>query len=366
MSNQMKTNERGFSLVEALVTLVLLTVILLMLYELMIGSMRASMFVESRNDLEIYAQRTVNQIQATILQSRLMYEENTLGQGYRTLMFNSDLSWPVYSGSRLPLVNDLPNAIMQPDATGETYVGNSILLVRALEPVPVDFDHDSDGSTADIDFLVDRYRLEFYFLTLNPERSFNGSGTYLDLIRARSVDFADYFQLSSAFGGMTSTQATQVATNMRALPGSMTTAERQRLEVDGPIDQAWDPTVSAATAFFDMDNSGALTAANVTSLDLTKSSILPEFSGGRISGRLEYSICTNASTLVGGRYAPLGIQDIVPLFADESGTFPGGFEVKLVGPSGARVVWNRLVLCSEHMREIESQESVVITSAREF
>ena len=81
-----KLNERGFSLVEALVTLVLLTVILLMLYELMIGSMRASMFVESRNDLEIFAQRTVNDVQAAILQSRMMYQETGIGPGYRNLI----------------------------------------------------------------------------------------------------------------------------------------------------------------------------------------------------------------------------------------------------------------------------------------
>jgi prepilin-type N-terminal cleavage/methylation domain-containing protein len=362
-----KVNQRGFSLVEALVTLVLLTVILLMLYELMIGSMRASMFVESHNDLEIFAQRTVNEVQASILQSRMMYEEDALGTGYRTLIGNSDLGWPVYANSRLPVVDDSTGAIMQPDAAGDLFVGNSIILVRAMEPVPVDFDHDDDGGTPNIDFLVDRYRLEYYFLSLNTTRNFNRSGSFLDLIKAKSIDFADYFQLTSAFGGMNATQATQVATNMHNLPAGLTTAEATRLEVDGPIDQAWDPTVVAANAFFDMDTDGVFTAAAITALDLSKASILPEFGGGRISGKMEYSVCTNANVLVNGRYGPLGIQDIVPLFGDETGDeFPGGFEIKIVGPSGARVVWNRIVLCSEHMRELESQESVVITSAREF
>jgi prepilin-type N-terminal cleavage/methylation domain-containing protein len=366
-----KLGERGFSLVEALVTLVLLTVILLMLYELMIGSMRASMFVESRNDLEIFAQRTVNDIQAAILQSRIMYEETGIGPGYRTLLTNSDLDWSIYANSRLPIVDDSPGAIMEPDAGGDLFVGNSILLVRALEPVPIPFDHDEDGgaTTPNIDFLVDRYRLEFYFLTENSSRSFNGSGEFIDLMRARSVDFADYFQLSSAFAALSAAQQNQIADGMLDPLSFLTEAEATRLEVDGPIDQAWDPTVAVTNAFYDMDDAGVLTAVpgGLTSLDLRKRSMLPEFEGGRMSGKIEYSVCTNANTLVGGRYAPLGIQDIVPLFADETGNeFPGGFEIKSVGPSGARVVWNRLVLCSEHMREIDSQESIVITSAREF
>ena len=269
-----KLNERGFSLVEALVTLVLLTVILLMLYELMIGSMRASMFVESRNDLEIFAQRTVNDVQAAILQSRMMYQETGIGPGYRTLILNSDLGWAVYPNSRLPRVDNDPDAIMQPDADTELFVGNSVLLVRALEPVPVAFDHDEDGgaTTPNIDFLVDRYRLEYYFLSLNPNRRFNSTSSFLDLIRARTIDYADYFQLSSAFGALSAAQQNQIADAMLALPAGLTTAEATRLQVDGPIDQAWDPAVAAVNAFYDMDDAGERLPGTAPSLPMRMAS----------------------------------------------------------------------------------------------
>jgi len=375
-------SEKGFSLIEALVTLVILTVIILMLYELMISSMKATMFVESRNDLEMFAQRSVNSIQTALLQSRIIHQENPLGQAYRNLMIASDLSWPIYLDSRLPVADESAGALLDPDDSDDDFVGNEVLLVRALEPVPIMYDHDGDGgaATPEIPFLVDRYRLEFYFLTLNSARNFNGSGSFLDLIRATGPDFADYFQLSTTFPGLSAAQRTQIATGMANLPAGLTTDQRIRMEVDGPITQAWDPAIDPTAAppnnaFHDMDTSGNFSDVDITSLNLRKASMLPEFGGGRIGGKMEYSVAINSDTPLGdGRFGPLRIMDPVPLFGYKNINFPGGFEIKIIGPKGARSVWNRLVLCSENVRiqtggpgrEIDSQESVVISSAREY
>lgn len=385
MKVSVSNSEKGFSLIEALVTLVILTVVILMLYELMIGSMKATMFVESRNDLEIFAQRSVNAIQTATMQSRIIHQENPLGQAYRSLLVASDLQWPIYPDSRLPVADPNTSALLDPDTSSETFVGNEMLLVRALEPVPILYDHDNDGSvtTPDIPFYVDRYRLEFYFLSLNTGRNFNGSGSFLDLIKARGPAFADYFQLSTTFPGLSAAQRTQIAAGLAALvppggPGPLTEMERIRMEIDGPITQAWDPAKdptasSPNNAFYDIDGVGNFSAAVVTALDLKKQSMLPEFSKGKISGKMEYTVATNSDTPVGGgRFGPLNIMDQVPLFGYKSINFPGGFEIKIIGPTGARSVWNRLVLCSENIRigapgrEIDSEESVVISSAREY
>lgn len=379
MKVRFSNSEKGFSLIEALVTLVILTVIILMLYELMISSMKATMFVESRNDLEMFAQRTVNAIQTAMIQSRIIHEENALGQSYRNLMVASDLAWPIYLDSRLPVADESAGALLDPDDSDDDFVGNEVLLVRALEPVPIMYDHDGDGgaATPEIPFYVDRYRLEFYFLTLNTARNFNGSGSFLDLIQAKGPDFADYFQLSTTFPGLSAAQRTQIATGMANLPAGLTTDQRIRMEVDGPITQAWDPALdpNVDVAFHDMDTSGNFSDATVNSLNLKKGSILPEFGGGRIGGKMEYSVATNSDTPLGdGRFGPLRITDPVPLFGYKNINFPGGFEIKIIGPKGARSIWNRLVLCSENVRiqtggpgrEIDSQESVVISSAREY
>jgi type II secretory pathway pseudopilin PulG len=376
--NHNGNSEKGFSILEALVALAILTVIILMLYELMIGSMKATMFVESRNDLELYAQRTVNAIQTSMIQSRIIHQENPRGQAYRNLLIASDLNWAIYPDSRLPVADPASAAVLDPDTSSETFVGNEILLVRALEPVPILYDHDTDGGTPEIPFYVDRYRLEFYFLTENSARNFNRSGSFLDLIKAEGPDFADYFQLSTTFPGLTAAQRTQIAAGLAALPVGLTADERNRMEVDGPIIQAWDPTQDPTAAppdnaFYDIDGSGNFAPAVVTSLDLKKESMLPEFISGRISGKMNYSVASNSDSSIGsGRYGPLNIMDKVPLFGIKNINFPGGFEVKIIGPTGARTIWNRLVLCSENLRitgpgrDIESQESVVISSAREY
>jgi Prokaryotic N-terminal methylation motif len=386
MKFSVSNSEKGFSIIEALVTLVILTVVILMLYELMIGSMKATMFVESRNDLEIFAQRTVNAIQTATMQSRIIHQENPMGQAYRNLLIASDLQWPIYPDSRLPVADPNTSALLDPDTSSETFVGNEMLLVRAMEPVPILYDHDNDGGTTtpEIPFYVDRYRLEFYFLSLNSARNFNRSGSFLDLIHAKGPHFADYFQLSTTFPGLSAAQRTQIAAGLANLvppgggPGPLTEMERVRLEIDGPITQAWDPAQdpSAAppnNAFYDIDGAGNFSAAVVTTLDLKKASMLPEFSKGKISGKMEYSVATNSDTPIGGgRFGPLKIMDQVPLFGYKVINFPAGFEIKIIGPTGARSVWNRLVLCSENLRmggagrEVDSQESVVISSAREY
>jgi hypothetical protein len=323
------------------------------------------------------------------MQSRIIHQENPLGQAYRNLLVASNLSWPIYPDSRLPVADPDTSALLDPDSSSETFVGNQMMLVRAMEPVPIMYDHDSDGGvgTPDIPFYVDRYRLEFYFLTLNTARNFNGTGSFLDLIKAKGPDFADYFQLSATFPGLSAAQRTQIAGGLAALtaPDSLsdTPAEYQqkvRLEIDGPITQAWDPAQDPTAAppnnaFYDIDGVGNFNAAVVNALALKKQSMLPEFGGGRIGGKMEYSVATNSDTPLGdGRFGPLRIMDQVPLFGYKNINFPGGFEIKIIGPTGARSIWNRLVLCSENIRiqsggpgrEVESQESVVISSAREY
>lgn len=363
-----ESSEKGFSLLEALVTLLLLSVIIIMLYELMIGSLKASLFVESRNDLEVFAQRTVNAIQTTIIQSRLILTEDPTGNGpgYRSLLMNSGAG-PVMADTRLPLVDDSVNGGIKPDDSGETFVGNSLIVVRALEPVPVPYDHDDDSNTADINFLADRYRLEYYYLSERSERSFNGTGNFVDIWKTESEDFADFFQLNNL---PADPQLKNVAAGLHALPGTLSAAEIRRLGIDGPITRAWNPAEPYSSAFHDFDTDGLFTDVPNPTLTLKTKSMIPELLSGRVSGKMEYSICRNNNTQIGnGRFGPWGIPDIVPLFAQLDGSipdFPAGFEVKLVGPTGSRAVWNRLVLCSEHLKEIDSQESVIITSTREF
>ena len=339
----MREKERGFSIVEATVTLVLMLVAMAIFYDMMIGASRAGMFHESRNDLVVISQRAVNSIQTELSQSKFVFEENSLGTEYRNLFVNGlPVGVSVWAGSRLPIV-DAATGTLGPDPGLNgiaNRTGNSLMLARQLAPVAVAYDHDANALTPDVSFLVDRYEFQFYFLRANPARNFGNLGYYLDLVRAKSQIVADYIQLSG------------VGTNRAQLV--------QRILANTPITMAWDPGKAiAAPAFYTLAGDGALASASPTRFTVTTASLCPEFTGGRISGKMEYSVSLNTS-------ASMAMRDIVPLYATAGGTFPGGLEFQVVGAAGTRKIWTRLVLASWYANQFNSQQASVITSSHGF
>jgi hypothetical protein len=326
-----------------MLVLVLLTVSMAAVYEMMIGASRAGMFSESRNDLTLIGERAVNAIQTEVSQSKLIFEEDAVGTGYRTL-FTAGLpaAITVAPGSRMPIIDDANSTFGADPGPNSmaTRTGNSILLARQLSPVSVPYDHDANAATPDVNFLADRYQFQFYFLRKNTARSFGNFGYYLDLVQAKSQIVADYVQLS----GVTTNRA-QLLSRLNAATG---------------ITLAWDPGKAVATpAFYTVNAAGSLPAAAPTKFTVTTKSLVPEFAGGRIDGKMEYSVCLNSNT-------PIKIIDVVPMFATANGAFPGGLEFQIVGASGARKILARLVSASWYGNQYNSQQASVVTSSHGF
>lgn len=337
-----RRDERGFSLIEATITLLLLTVAMALFYEMIIGSLKASMFTESHNDLNVMGQRVTNGIHTEIAQARLVFQEDSTGTAYRSL-FTAALpsGVAVRSTSRMPIIDQTnttfgtdpgPNSI-----TNRT--GNSLILVRQLSPISVTWDHDANGATATIQFLADRFQFVYYFLRTNNARNFGGLGYYIEPMQATSQIFANYFQLN----GITTNKA-QVCTNVR----------------NAGLTMAWDPGKAvSAPAFYNISAAGALSGNAAPTFTVTAKSMLPEFAGGRVSGKMEYSVAPNSSTT-------FNFLDTVPRYATAASNFPEGLEVQIVGASGSRKVMTRLVLASNYSRNYSSQEATVTSSARGF
>ena len=337
-------DERGLSLIEVTVVLLLLVLVAAILYELVLGVTRASMFTESRNDVAAIGQRVVNSIQRELIQSKLVLQENSTGAGYRTLFANAlPAGVSVWSNSRMPIL-DSNTSLISPDPGPNSIsnrTGNSMIVVRQLTPLAIPYDHDNNAGTPNINFMADRYQFQYYFLRQNTSRSFGGFGYYLELMQAKSQTFADYFQLSTI-----PVNGSQVIMGLRAQSPSIT--------------MAWNPGKAVnAPAFYNLNAMGTLMGNFSPTFSVTTASMTPEFAGGRISGKMEYSVGLNAST-------PLAVSDPIPMYATANANFPGGAEFMVVGPAGSRKVLTRLVLVAESMRQISSRESVVITSARGF
>jgi len=289
----------------------------------------------------VMSQKAVNAIQTEVLQAKLVFEEDAVGKEYRgALTFGKAPS--VWTTSVLPVIDPDTNTFA-PDGATERLTGNALFVVRQLPPLSVLYDHDGLKKTADVEFIADRYTFQYFYLRKEGAISFAGSGQSVDLMRARSDPYADYFQLAS----------------VTARPGALV----QKL-IDAGLKQAWDPGKPLSTAFYDLSAATDGTFGNAlikpTIPVVTVRSMLPGLFGGRISGRMFYS--------VGFPKTPaFPIPQPLSVFARPDASLPGypaGFEVKIIGPSRNRQVLTRLVLMSHYGRNYEAQQASVSTAAR--
>jgi prepilin-type N-terminal cleavage/methylation domain-containing protein len=336
----MRRHERGFSLMEVVVTLAIVSTLMVIVYAMLEDTLRAAMFNESHNDLAVLTQRAVNTLQVELLQTRVSFEENALGSSYRAAL-QIPVSVPRWSGSVLP-VPQTASTLLAPDDATTRYTGNSLLVARQLAPLSVMYDHDANAATPNIEFLADRYRFEYFFLSPVAGRGFAGSGVTLDLMQSTSVEYADYFQLSS-LGAVPLSRLVPV---IRA----------------AGLSRAWYSGQPLTSAFFDLSGAtdGVFDAAvGNPVIDIRRTaSLLPSLRGGRIGGKMDYSVAfvpTSPRT-------PFPIPQPVNVYA-RGGT--AGFEVKIAGPTGNRQAVTRLLLMSRYsVSTYEAQQGFVTTAVR--
>lgn len=322
--------QRGFSLIEVTVTLAVVSALMLIVYSIMDQTLRAAMFNESHNDLIIMSQRATNTLQSETVQARQVFQEDTDGQAYRAAL-QVPARYTAWTNTLLPILQS--DSTMAPDTTTR-FTGNSYFIVRQLEPLSIFYDDDGDARTPDVEFLADRYRFEYFFLSTDSTRRFSSSPYTLDLMQSTSIEYADYFQLS-------------------ALPRAQVQAIGAKLTAAG-ITRAWYPGQPLDSAFYAIPANGNFAAAiNRPTIAIASTiSLFPELRGGRISGRMDYSVAFGSYRL------PL------PISMYGSITPAAGFEVKITGPARSRKVMTRVLLMSRYATSTyEAQQGFVTTSA---
>ena len=339
-------SQRGFSLVEITVVLAIVSGLLLICYSMIEQTVRATMFNESHNDLAIMTQRAVNLMQLEIVQSRAVFQEDALGQAYRTAL-QIPATIPRWTDTLLPMLQIDPT--MAPDTGNGTnrFAGNSLFVVRQLAPLSVMYDDDGNAGTPNVEFLADRYRFEYFFLSPNASRSFERSGFTLDLMQSTSVEFADYFQLSS----LSSSQIQKIVPTIIA----------------AGIARGWNPGQPIASGFYNLsgatDGTFNSPVRNPTIAIASTISLFPGLRGGRISGRMDYSLAFVPASPA----TPYPLRMPIALYSRTDTTIPGfpaGFEVKITGPAGSRKVMTRVLLMARYgTNTYETQQGFVTTSA---
>jgi hypothetical protein len=329
---------------EVTVVLAIVSAVMILTYKMIDETTRSSMFNESHNDLAVMSQAAVNTLQSEILQTRMVFEENSLGASYRSAL-TLPSGYPAWTTSLLPVV-DIGSTLMAPDAPGTRFSGNALLLARQMPPLTVTYDNDNDVRTPDVEFVADRYRFDYVYLSPNTSRSFSRTGLTLDLVMATSAEYADYFQLNTLTSGKGA-----IATKLIA----------------AGLQRAWDPGKPIGSAFYAL--SGATDGVfdppiNAPAIPLTRlRKLLRSLLGGRITGSMAYSV---AFTPPSPR-TPFPLPQPMTRFSQPDASrpgFPAGFEAKIVGPSGNRQVMTRILLMAHIRGSYEAQQGFVTTAAR--
>lgn len=327
---------RGVTLVETLVSLFLVGVLGVLAFEVIIGTAKTNAFLEAHNDLGTMSQRALNQIKDNLNQSRRILDRSVDGVAYQQKLDLGSCPPPI-STSLLPLIEE--NGSLSPGANSfvPTSVGNSLLFAQG-EPV---FEELGTETRLDI------YSFHYYYLTQNTKRTIGRKLGHLELLEWRSVYYAD-------------------ASQLLALPELERNAVVAALR-GASIENAWNPSEPAASAFFELNSGSSVTPQDPSyRIEMEECrSTMPEFQSGRIGGGMVYSVAYNT----GGDF-DLPID--VPEFAPSSGAgegFPNGFEVAVVGTSGGRRVYMRLVLASStssFRRNLIAGQNALLVQARDF
>lgn len=333
----------GVTLMEVIIVVAVSSILMIVTYDLIESTMRTSLFVESHNQLAQLAQRPINAMNVDAFQSKVIFQNNAVGTTFLARVVTQlPISLPIQPGYQLPLANTATNMFAPDDSTaGVHYVGNCLLLLRQLNPLSVQW----NNGTATVNFPADVYRFNFYYLSQNTKRSFSNQGYFVDLIRWRSVEYADYNQLSTFFAGsFTATQKNAIVNGL--------SAKGITIAVDAS------GTKPVTSAFYTIGSGGTLTVIasptiaklpdNPTSQIWGCQSILPELGTGSTSGMMIFTVGFVKTT----PFLPKDIAiDPMPKYAYSDATLPGyvtGFENKIVGTGGTQKVLLRLVLMANY------------------
>jgi prepilin-type N-terminal cleavage/methylation domain-containing protein len=331
-------SQSGHTLVEMIVVMAIALVIILASFQMLEETTRVTLFIESRNDLPLIAQSAVNYIQTAVGQSRLVFDSTAtgIGPGYFAAV---TVPVPMVTNTKMPLVNTTGEFVA--DTAGNDYTGNCLLIARQLSPLEITY---TGGMLS-----ADRYRFEMFYLTRRTNWSFSGSGGYIDAMRARSVEYADYFQLSTVL--VSSAQRTEIINALRA----------------ANVTLAWNPGQPINNSVYNVTTNGSTVATAYTlnaspTLALADAkSLTPQINNTRIFGKMNYSIAFRPSATT-----TYPITTAVPKYArwnSSTPLFPSGMEFLIVGNSNNQRVLTRMAIMAHYRaNEYASQEASVITS----
>jgi prepilin-type N-terminal cleavage/methylation domain-containing protein len=310
----MKHNKiSGFTLLEVMIVLTLFSMVMIASFELISSINSSSELMQGTSFMTEWGQKAIDRINLDVTQSRMIYENNSIGVAYQGRL-QIEAAYPVLTGTLLPKVDSTGTFRLD---TTVTRTGNALLFIQEMTPFSTTI-----GSTLR---RVNIYRMVYYYLSPN-NNSFGGRSSSLRLVRWQSKEFADYEQITA----------------MSAVISRQTIANA--LYNERGITYYWLPRNTPDTAFYEYDTDD-IDDDDDDNIDDDPNAlyVMQKERSDSVIGLLGFG----SSSISWNKTATFTVPVTVPKFAiaDQTGTgFPHGFEVQIIGPTGARQVMVRLVI----------------------
>jgi hypothetical protein len=292
---------------------------------------------EAATGLKKNNQENINRVYLALIENKRIFQNTTADNAFLGKVSFSGAP-AVLAGSQLPKVEQ--NGTLFPATTN--FVAGSVgncLFFATNDPTQI-LSNVAGVSGATTTVRIDVYRFNYYYLSADNPKSITDNVSY-SLVEWVSVTYADYNQLLSI------TDTTLRSNTVK------------KLAANG-ISCSWDPTCTSATgAFFTLSSGGAITLSSGHNIQKSRHMVLTRILTGIMGRGYKYGISPNSS---GWANAPVTI----PNFATASGSFPGGFEVVVVGSSMGRRVLVRMVLVAQGaMAKILGNDQTIVCSAHD-
>jgi len=277
----------------------------------------------------------------------------SIARGAAPASFGNQLFFAAYDSPGTILFNGLPQTFMAP-----------MTVVSKAGGTPVTYGAANGSGPATI--ILDVYRFYRYYPATSvkplttvkdgPTAAITSGAIAYGLVEWRSVQFVDFNQLSSI---------NTVDTTLRGRVVQWLSKSTAPTNFPGaPITLAYDPSqTDPATAFYNLNfAAGTYTAMATPRIPQASWSILTKAASGILSGGFRYGIAPNTA---GWRNAPPSTA-AVPQYATASTTYPGGFEVGLIGSSaGVQVLTRSLLVARGAVRQTIYNDLTMVHNAKD-
>ncbi len=313
----------GISLMEMLVSLVILTMIISLAFGLLNTSNRMIYSNKLYSNLKEEGQRAIRYLDRDLIRAKKIFGRDTNYHNILPTGIPEKVNF-----STLPVLNPVGTFDQySPDFT-DTIFGNELLFAKIENSIQIDV---PGGNSYELNL----YKFINVYLTMDYNRTTRPYGYSLAMIKWESENVADFWELDHL-----NTNFDKDAKHIERILGK-----------DHNINYSWDPSQkNYALAFYEIGEYSTPTSVKLTTAHYSYI----------IRGvNQTLGISFNASD-------SFPVKDSVPGLSRASGMFPAGAEFGVIGPTSSRKVLIRLVLAGWTRSDIQSYVSTTMVSAPEY